>query len=75
MDIAIWIELISVSKCGISIGIDIKKSVTICSPNFDSGVKFDLEGQARSITPKNNRDLNQGLLHLLSKFGNPSLNG
>ena len=28
-----------------------------------------------SITPQNNRDLNQGLLHLLSKFGDPSLNG
>ena len=32
VDIAIWIALISVSKCGISIGIDIEKSVTICSP-------------------------------------------
>ena len=28
-----------------------------------------------SITPQNNRDLNQGLLHLWSKFGDPSLNG
>ena len=34
VDIAIWIELISVSKCGISIGIDIEKSVTICSPKL-----------------------------------------
>ena len=41
---------------------------------FDFGVKFDLEGQ-RSITPQNNRDLNQGLLHLWSKFGDPRLNG
>ena len=31
--------------------------------------------RSRSITPQNNRDLNQGLLHLLSKFGDPSLNG
>ena len=28
-----------------------------------------------SIIPQNNRDLNQGLLHLWSKFGDPSLNG
>ena len=28
-----------------------------------------------SIVPQNNRDLNQGLLHLWSKFGDPSLNG
>ena len=28
-----------------------------------------------SITPQNNRDLNQGLSHLWSKFGDPSLNG
>ena len=31
--------------------------------------------QSRSIAPQNNRDLNQGLLHLWSKFGDPSLNG
>ena len=31
--------------------------------------------RSRSITHKNNRDLNQGLLHLWSKFGDPSLNG
>ena len=30
-------------------------------------VKFDLEGQDQS--PQNNRDLNQGVLHLWSKFG------
>ena len=28
-----------------------------------------------SITPQNNRDLNQGILHIWSKFGDPSLNG
>ena len=31
--------------------------------NFDFGVKFDLEGQGQS-PPKDNRYLNQGLLHL-----------
>ena len=31
--------------------------------------------RSRSIAPQNNRDLNQGLLHLWSKFGDPSLNG
>ena len=30
---------------------------------------------SRSIVPKNNRDLNQGLLHIWSKFGDSSLNG
>ena len=30
---------------------------------------------SRSIVPKNNRDLNQGLFHLWSKFGDSSLNG
>ena len=29
---------------------------------------------SRPIAPQNNRDLNQGLLHLWSKFGDPSLN-
>ena len=29
---------------------------------------------SRSIVPQNNRDLNQGILHLWSKFGDPSLN-
>ena len=42
--------------------------------NFDFKVKFDLEGQGQS-PPKNNKDLNQGLLQLWSKFGDPSLNG
>ena len=31
--------------------------------------------KSRSIIPQNNKDLNQGLLHLWSKFGDPSLNG
>ena len=31
-------------------------------------------GRSRSIIPQNNRDLNQGLLHLCSKFGDSSLN-
>ena len=30
--------------------------------------------KSQSIVPQNNRDLNQGLLHLWSKFGDPSLN-
>ena len=31
--------------------------------------------RSKSIVPQNNRDLKQGLLHLWSKFGDPSLNG
>ena len=31
--------------------------------------------RSRSIAPKNNRDLNQGVLLLWTKFGDPSLNG
>ena len=31
--------------------------------------------RSSSITPYNNADLNQGLSHLWSKFGDPSLNG
>ena len=41
--------------------------------NFDFEVKFDLEVQGQS-PPKTIRDLNQGLLHLWCKFGDPSLN-
>ena len=41
---------------------------------FDFEVEFDLEGQSQS-PPQNNSDINQGLLHLWSKFGDPSLNG
>ena len=33
-----------------------------------------LPWRSRSIIPKNNRDLNQGVLHLWSKFADPSLN-
>ena len=36
-------------------------------------VKFDLEGQGQC--PQNDRDLNQVILHIWSKFGDPSLNG
>ena len=44
-----------------------------------NGVNFDFEGsiwpwRSRPIIPQNNRALNQGLLHLWSKFGDPSLN-
>ena len=31
--------------------------------------------RSMSITPQNNIDLNQGILHLWSKFGDPRLNG
>ena len=31
--------------------------------------------RSRSTIPKNNRDPNQGVLHLWSKFGDPSMNG
>ena len=42
--------------------------------------KFDFLSQilpwrSRSIAPQNNRDLNQGILHLWSKFFGLSLNG
>ena len=40
--------------------------------NFDFEGKFDLWRQ-KSITPQNNRDLNQCLLHPCFKFGDPSL--
>ena len=40
---------------------------------FDFQVKCDIEGQGRS-SPKNNRDLYQGVLQLGSKFSDPSLN-
>ena len=42
--------------------------------NFDGQVKFDLEDQGR-LPPKNNRDLNQCILHFWSKFGDHCLNG
>ena len=42
--------------------------------------KFDFLSQiwlwrSRSIAIQNNKDLNQAILHIWSKFGNPSLNG
>ena len=48
--------------------------------NFDFDPKFDLDGkitkrQTNNKKNKNNRNLNQGVLHLWSKFGDPSLNG
>ena len=57
--------------------------------NFDFEAKFDIEGQSQppphphpgpttttttTTTPKNSRDFTQGLLHLWSKFGDPSFN-
>ena len=42
--------------------------------NFDFGVQFDLEGQCQ-LSQKNNWDLNQVVLHLWFKVGDPSLNG
>ena len=42
--------------------------------NFDFGVQFDLEGHDQS-SHKTIGLLNQGLLHLWSKFGDPSSNG
>ena len=44
-----------------------------------NGVNLDLSyiwpWRSRSTAPQNNKDLNQGLLHLWAKFGDPSLNG
>ena len=37
-----------------------------------NGVNLDFQVK---ISPQNNRDLNQGLLHFWSKFGDPSLKG
>ena len=36
--------------------------------------KFNLTLKVKVDCPQNNRDLNQGLLHLWFKFGDPSLN-
>ena len=38
-------------------------------------LKLNLTLKVKVNCPPNNRDLNQGLLHLWSKFGDPSLNG
>ena len=40
--------------------------------DFENEFIFDM---SNSINPKNNRDLTQYLLHLWSKFGDPSWNG
>ena len=40
--------------------------------DFENKLKFDMSS---SINPKNNRDLNQVILNVWSKFGGPSLNG
>ena len=37
--------------------------------------KFDFFKSYWALAPQNHRDLNQGILHLWSKFGDPSLNG
>ena len=38
-------------------------------------LKLNLTLKVKVNHPQNNKDLNQGLLHLWSKFGDPSLNG
>ena len=40
-----------------------------------NGVTFEFEVKVKVNHPQNNRDLNQGLLHLWSKFGELRLNG
>ena len=52
----------------------------LCISSSGEARKFDLSSQiwpwrSRSIVTQNNRDLNQCILHLWSKFGDPSLNG
>ena len=52
----------------------------LCISSSGEARTFDFLNQnwtwrSRSIAPQNNRDLNQGILHLWSKFGDPSLNG
>ena len=42
--------------------------------NFEFQVKI-WPWRSMSITPQHNKGLNQGVLHLFSKFGDPSLNG
>ena len=49
------------------------KSQAQTGVNFD--LKLNLTLKAKGNQPQNNRDLNQGLLHLWSKFADPSLNG
>ena len=57
-----------------SIGGDLLHGTTENGVNFHFQVQFDIEGQGQ-LPPKNNRDLNQVVLHLCFKFGDPSLNG
>ena len=52
----------------------------LCISNSGETRKFDCSNQSwpwrsRSIATQNNRDLNQAIFHLWSKFGDPSLNG
>ena len=52
----------------------------LCISSSGEARKFELLSQfwpwrSRSIATQNNRDLNQCILHLWSKFGDPSLNG
>ena len=52
----------------------------LCISSSEETGKFDFISQiwpwrSRSIATQNNRDLNQAILHLWSKFGDPSLNG
>ena len=54
-----------------------------CKDVLNEEVKFDFEGQGQCPPPppppqkkkKINRDLNQGILHLCSQFGDPTFNG
>ena len=50
----------------------------LCISSSGEARKFDILSQIwlwRSIAPQNYRDLNQCILHLWSKFGDPSVNG
>ena len=54
---------------------------SVYSRQAQNGVNLDFKfnltwpWRSGSIIPRNNRDLNQGLLHLWSRFGDSSLNG
>ena len=52
----------------------------LCISSSGEARKFYILSQiwiwrSMSIAPQNNRDLNQGILHLWSKIGDPSLKG
>ena len=75
-DTTLWAEICVRSHLGcgthsVFIGLtDISKMQKRCKwTGFWNLVKFDI------WNPENNRDLNQVILHLWSKFGDPSLNG